>query len=87
MHVVEAVGDDGGLADEAEFAVAGLDPFGGDVAASGGDDEVLLASGDAQVAVVVDLGEVAGVQAALVVDDDAGGVLAGVARRTGRCCG
>ncbi|PBC87117.1 hypothetical protein BX281_10818, partial [Streptomyces sp. Ag82_O1-15] len=28
VDLVEAVGDDGGLADEAEFAVAGLDPFG-----------------------------------------------------------
>ena len=40
----------------------------GDVLAAGGDDQLLLAVDDAQVAVVVELADVAGVQPAVVVD-------------------
>ena len=59
------VPDDEHLADEWVAAQAVLELGGGDVLASGGDDELLLASGDAQVAVLVEGADVAGAEPAV----------------------
>ena len=58
-------------ADERVGADPVLEQRGGDVLAAGGDDDLLLAAGDPQVAVLVELAEVAGVEPA--VDDRLGG--------------
>ena len=63
------VADDGGLADQRPGALElGLDVRRRHVLAGGVDDELLLAVDDLEVAVVVDLADVAGVQPAVVVE-------------------
>ena len=74
-----AVADDDALADEGVGAQAVLEHRGGDVLAAGGHEDLLLAPGDPQEAVVVELADVAGVEPA--VADRLGGrrVVAAVA--------
>ena len=68
-EVPASVADDDGLADQRIGREIGLDVLGRDVLAVRGDDQVLLAPGDAQVAVIVERAEVAGTQPAVVVDE------------------
>ena len=56
------------LADVMRSAHDPFDPLRGDVLAPGGDDQILLAVGDLQEAIFVDLADVAGVQPAIIVD-------------------
>src|SRR5262249_27272496 len=65
----DALGDVGALLD------LGLEVGGGDVLTAGGDDDVLLAAGDREVAVPVELPDVAGVEPAVLVDRLPGGRL------------
>ena len=59
------VADDHALADQRVRAQPVLEHGRRDVLAAGGDDELLLAAGDAQEAVVVELADVAGVEPAV----------------------
>ena len=59
------VADHDALGDERVLLDLGLEVRRGDVLAARGDDDVLLAAGDRQVAVVVELADVAGVQPAV----------------------
>ena len=68
-EVPASVADHDGLADQRIGREIGLDVLGRDVLAVRGDDQVLLAPGDAQVAVIVERAEVAGTQPAVVVDE------------------
>ena len=63
-----------GLGDPAGLLEVVLDVGGREVLAAGRDDDVLLAAGDRQVAVVVELAEVAGVQPAVAVERLGGGL-------------
>ena len=60
-----AVADDEGLRDVLRLLQLVLDVLRRDVLPAGGDEDVLLAVGDAQEAVVVDLPDVAGTQPAI----------------------
>ena len=62
------IADGSGLADERDRLERRLEVGGADVLAAGRDDQLLLAVDDAQVAVVVELADVAGVQPAVGVE-------------------
>ena len=62
------ISDDDALADQGVGAQPVFEHGRGDVLASGGDDELLLATGDRQVAIGIELADVAGVQETVVVD-------------------
>ena len=68
-QVGAAVADDDRVVDQGRTFEFGLDGLWCDVLAAGGDDDVLLAVGDADEAVVVDLGDVAGEEEAVAVKD------------------
>ena len=67
-HERAAVADRARLADERDHLELGLEVGRADVLAAGGDDQLLLAVDDLEVAVVVELADVAGVQPAVVVE-------------------
>ena len=63
-----AVADDDALVDEGVGAQPVLEHGRGDVLAAGGHDDLLLATGDAHEALVVDLADVAGVEPAVALE-------------------
>ena len=67
-HIRPVVAVDQGLADERVLLEEALDVGRGQVLAAGGDDQLFLAVDDLEVAVAVQLADVAGVQPALGVD-------------------
>jgi hypothetical protein len=71
-----------GLTHERDRLERRLEVGGADVLAAGGDDQFLLAVDDAQVAVVVDLADVTGVEPAVVVERLGVFRLVEVARKT-----
>ena len=67
-HERSVVADGAGLTDERDQLEGGLEVRRADVLAAGGDDQLLLAVDDREVAVLVDLADVAGVEPAVVVE-------------------
>ena len=71
------VADDEALADQRVRAHPVLEHGGGDVLAAGGHQDLLLAPGDPDEALVVDLADVAGVEPAVGIDGLGGGLRVG----------